>query len=659
MGDVFTIRLELLRFGPAHNQLLSPLTPYVALCGNDGPVTITFPLEHRHLLNRLERLRYVADGGAIPETQRQAELIELGSLIGRVLANVPALNAQLGQAAGREHALVHLQLVVWGSELALVPFEVVTAPDGFPGTGLPLLIQGDVPVTLTRELRRARPLPVEWDRAPRVLFAWSQPPGVSRVPVREHLGALRRALEPWIPWRPTPEHRVLEVQKRLTVLHNATLDDIRRACSTTSFTHIHILAHGAERAEAGERRYGITLNRDHRQPAAEIVDGQALAQALRVTSRDGRSVSRPTAVTLATCDSGAVGSPLTPGGSIAHDLHAFGVPWVIASQLPMTVAGSVILTECWYSRVLMGDDPRWVVHELRRSLNADSRAKHDWASLAVYAATPPDLAAQVTAFHSRQTKDRVDVMFDKAERMSTADADTLDVDAVKRTFAEIRHTLERWSVEGPGGEGPGERRERAERLGLRAAAEKRIALLLRDHSRVGDLPHQTRSESDEALTSARDLYHKAFSEDWTNHWVLTQFLSLNAVHATRLGEDAALRDWWTVARSIAQRQCRDTDRVSKAWAFATLAEIELLGFAFGNYSAAEVAEVAARVAQHCHSIAEIMGEDSFHVQATRRQFERYARWWSADRPQWQQITAAALQALPQSHTGPPWTSATS
>ena len=182
MRDVYTVRLDLLRFGPAHNQLLSPLTPYVALCGNDGPVTVTIPLEHRHLLNRLERLRYVTDGAAVPEAQRQAELIELGSLIGRVLANVPALNAQLGQASGRENTLVHVQLVVWGSELALVPFEVVTAPDGFPGSGLPLLTQADVPVTLTRELRRARPLPVEWDRSPRILFAWAEPPGVSRVP---------------------------------------------------------------------------------------------------------------------------------------------------------------------------------------------------------------------------------------------------------------------------------------------------------------------------------------------------------------------------------------------------------------------------------------------------------------------------------------------
>jgi CHAT domain-containing protein len=655
MRDVYTVRLELLRFGTAHNQLLSPLTPYVALCGNDGPVTVTIPLEHRHLLNRLERLRYVVDSALIPETQRQAELVELGSLIGRVLANIPALNAQLGPASAHENALVHLQLVVWGSELALVPFEVVTSPDGFPGAGQPLLTQGDVPVTLTREVRRARPLPVEWDRAPRVLFASAEPPGVSPVPVRAHLIALRRALEPWIPWSATPEQRVGEVQQRLTVLHNATLDDIRQACSTKSFTHVHILAHGVERTEAGERRYGVVLNRDRRHPAADVVDGQALAQALRVRSQDGRSMSRPTAVTLATCDSGAVGSPLTPGGSIAHDLHAFGVPWVIASQLPMTIAGSVLLTECWYSHVLRGDDPRWVVHELRRRLNSDSRTKHDWASLAVYAVTPQDLAAQVSAFRSRQTKTSVDVLFDKAERMS--DVSHSDIEPIKKIFVEIRHALERWRSEAPAGDTPEARRERGERIGLTAAAEKRIALLLREHAPADDGRGQSEKEADDAMARARDLYHKAFLEDWTNHWVLTQFLSLNAVYANRSTEGIVLSDWWIVARSLALQQCRDTNATSKAWAFATLAEIELLGFAFGNYSAGQATEVTGRVAQYCRTIAEIMGDDSFHVRSTRRQFERYARWWSADRPEWQQIIAAALRALPQSPHGFHWTSA--
>ena len=38
-----TITLELLRHGPAHNQLLSPLTPYLALCENHGAVTMHVP----------------------------------------------------------------------------------------------------------------------------------------------------------------------------------------------------------------------------------------------------------------------------------------------------------------------------------------------------------------------------------------------------------------------------------------------------------------------------------------------------------------------------------------------------------------------------------------------------------------------------------------
>ena len=33
MARVHEVELELVRPGPPHNQLLSPLTPYMALCG--------------------------------------------------------------------------------------------------------------------------------------------------------------------------------------------------------------------------------------------------------------------------------------------------------------------------------------------------------------------------------------------------------------------------------------------------------------------------------------------------------------------------------------------------------------------------------------------------------------------------------------------------
>jgi hypothetical protein len=78
MSDIHDIRLEFLRSGPAHNQLLSPLTPYLALCGADGPVSVHLPFEHGQLLNRLNRLRYEVDGVPVAASQRAAELQELG-----------------------------------------------------------------------------------------------------------------------------------------------------------------------------------------------------------------------------------------------------------------------------------------------------------------------------------------------------------------------------------------------------------------------------------------------------------------------------------------------------------------------------------------------------------------------------------------------------
>ena len=78
MSEIRNVKLELLRHGPAHNQLFSPLTPYLALCGADGPVTINMPFEHRQLLNRLERLRYSTEGKEIAAGQREAEVREMG-----------------------------------------------------------------------------------------------------------------------------------------------------------------------------------------------------------------------------------------------------------------------------------------------------------------------------------------------------------------------------------------------------------------------------------------------------------------------------------------------------------------------------------------------------------------------------------------------------
>src|SRR5262245_40622450 len=223
MAEIRTVLLELLRAGPAHNQLLSPLTPYIALCGSEGPSTVHLPFEHRQLLNRLERLRYLSEHALISTAQRESEVIELGAAIGSILTSVPVLSAQLALARLGPDTIINLRLALAGSELSLLPFELAIAPQGFPGPGRPLFLQADPPITLTREVRRGRPLPIEWNRRPRILFVTASPAGVTPVPAQEHLNAIRRAMEPWVTWSADPDARLSEVKKHITVLPDASL----------------------------------------------------------------------------------------------------------------------------------------------------------------------------------------------------------------------------------------------------------------------------------------------------------------------------------------------------------------------------------------------------------------------------------------------------
>ena len=145
-----------------------------------------------------------------------------------------------------------------------------------------------------------------------------------------------------------------------------------------------------------------------------------LATALTAKDAIGSTRFRPTLVSLATCDSGQPGSVITPGGSIAHALHEGEIPWVIASQFPLWMRASSIAAEVLYAGILRGDDPRWVLRALRQRLRTDSTGTHDWGSIVAYAVVPSDFDRQVEAFRNRQTRQRIEVKFDRAEQMLLA-----------------------------------------------------------------------------------------------------------------------------------------------------------------------------------------------------------------------------------------------
>ncbi len=641
------VKLELVRPGPPHNQLLSPLTPYMALCGEGSPITFHMELEHHQLLNRLERLRYVTSEGltgvAVPDRVREATVAEMGSDVGQIFGKLSTLLAEAWRAIGDKAAtreegdshLVHLRLILAGSELSLIPFEMAVSPQGFPGEGLELALQLQMGIVMTREVRRSRPMPVAWDtpQEPRILLVSASPAGMT-VPLEAHVTALRGALEPWVPWpdppspdQPSPDpakQRLPLVKERLRVMPDATINAIYELCSKESFTHVHILAHGAYKPVAGERRFGVALCQEGNPERVDVVDGKSLAKALQAEGDDGVRRSQPVLVTLATCDSGSPGSVLVPGGSIAHDLHAAGIPWVFASQFPLTKVGSVRLTRALYPRLLRGDDPRQSLFEVRRQLMMHAERDHDWASLVAYSSVPPDFEDQVTTFFERQMRWAISV--------SLRRADGAPVEEMEEPLIATRGYLELWRNRLPQGNEPRDRARRVECFGMHGSTWKRIGLMFQEKGQ--------KKKGRNALEQALGFYRKAMDE-WAAdkdlyHWVATQALSLGAV----LGKEADLGTY-LMARRFAEHDLSDSDSSVRAWGHGTLAELEMIGpYHQEDYP---VRGLKRRVRDHCGSIVRLMGEDSFHVQSTRRQFQRYVDHWRNE--SWVDIARAAVRAL--------------
>ncbi len=650
MTKIHPVKLEFVRPGPPHNQLLSPLTRYMALCGEGSAVTFNLDFEHHQFLSRLERLRYITSDGrsgvAVPDRIRENTVAEMGMEVGRIFAKINTLLAEewrvmedAGTKADDDDAqLVELRLVLSGSELALIPFEMAIAPQAYPGEGLEWALQLHLPIVPIREIRRTRPVPVRWDRMlePKILFISAAPQGLE-VPLAPHVQALREALDPWIRWPMHPRgtedsksdmerQRMPFVKERLRLLPNASIDDIYSTCAREQFTHVHILAHGAQLEVGGEMRYGLALcDRNNR---IQVISGKRLAKALMAEGENGTRRSQPLLVTLATCDSGNPGSVLIPGGGIAHDLHAAGIPWVLASQLPLTKVGSVRMTKILYQRILRGDDPRRVLYEVRRQLHMSAERDHDWASIVAYATIPPDFDDQVTSFFERQMRQAITVALNHADHASD--------DELQSALKTSIDKLDLWRSRLPKGPGHKERERRAECFGMYGSTWKRVALL---HYKKQDRKKDDQ-QAKESLKKALAWYLKAI-EQWAMeesryHWVTTQALSLKAV----LGKPKDT-ETWMIAGKFAQRDLEKSEGSSKAWAHGTLAELLML--AKYHHPELKIPNAKKQVQEHCKAIVRLMGEDSFEVYSTRRQFQRYLEYWP--NPQWNLIAKAAVSAL--------------
>src|SRR5436305_875350 len=400
MSEDVSIRLvsvEFLRPGPPNNQLLSPLTQYLAVCGDAGAGVVTVPYEHGRFERLLKELRYETGD---PE-DRLAMLHDLGAEMGKFLGGVPGLPGSLSIDLNQSGTLVHLRLTLSASELALLPFEVAKAPVTASVSGENWLsLQTRPPVCMTRNIRTVSPEGVIWPERPRILFVAGNP---DEVPFKEHRDVLVKAIErfkyPKIDEEVSEPGRT-QIGDLLTILIDPTLAEVMAECRKARYTHVHVLAHGDLDATS-PGSYGLVMRGSGDAP--DVVSGDRFRTAITSVQH------RPAVVTVASCDSGNVGTVVIPGASFAHERHQAGIPLVVAAQFPLSIEGSIPLTERLYNGLLWGEHPLVLVQEARAALHARYTASwHDWASLVVYEALPRTLGEQLDALRYRQAKRAMD-----------------------------------------------------------------------------------------------------------------------------------------------------------------------------------------------------------------------------------------------------------
>ncbi len=659
------ISLELLRHGPAHNQLLSPLTRYHALCGNHDSVMVSVPFEQRRLEARLKELR--------PQGRRESEerplwartLEELAQTMAEVL-EIPSLVSELPKSQEDPESLVHLEMVLSASELALLPFELAHAPTGFPGAGQPLTLQNQAPICLTRRARRVGQRNFEWPEKPKILLAAAQPYGVAHVPLRAHVRALRDAIDPWIFYYKNAEresfgqgkekeaerdefHR--RIEDHLVVLPAASTESIGALCREHAFTHVHLLAHGLPIRQDPENRFGLALHKGGGSSELDLVDGERLASALQGSGcKQGGGGSLPTVLSIASCDSGNQGSVVGLGASLAHTLHEQGIPLVVASQFPLSFRGSVLLAQELYGCLLWGEDPRVALHQLRHRLRSEVSDFHDWAGLVTYASLPKGLSHQVRTSKGKRARRSIEAALSHADGVLSGQSEgpakdedlgpwkkdlSRKIDGIRERIREGKKRLQD-SADGESGKVDS----------LLASAEKREGQVL---IRGADLleeeaaKRQGEAEAQECegiaagyqedalrhLRIAHAYYRKAFRAKKPERWALVQYLVLGELLGKREDDH---RDQWELSRLQSVSDWRNASSTkAKAWALCNLVELHLIHCLIqGNLleeprpSKADL-DLASSYAEDLVKL-EIAKARSFEIYSTRRQLQRYVDW---------------------------------
>lgn len=621
-ADSNSVAVELLRTGTPYNQNLSPGCTYLALCGDNPPADFQIKLEQAAFNRYLRLLRYNARKGDISIQQARAEF---QAIIKKIFDDIPALQEEeVRQIKG----WLHLRLVMTPLELTMLPFELILTPRNFQDVNTSSFLSNPERfTTITREVRQVTPRKYAWPAKARILFIWAAPENT--VPASDHLEKLQAAILPWVCPALKDSEPQADYDALLTELPEASLSKIQAAIDEAinqnkPYTHVHILAHGTpiDDPDTGPR-FALALHLDKKRTdfsdrKTDAVDGDRLAAALLLNQNERTNF--PAVVTIAACDSGNEGTNLLPGGSLAQVLHQAGVPYVLASQFPLSKTGSSRLVEDFYPRLLHGEDPRTALYFAREAVVQPDI--HDWASLIAYARFADDFNEQLkdiqlkAAFNLLKTANTWSDYLIKSPTTENALYNLVE-ERLNYAISKLESLLDQNKSIAYNAV------RMAEHYGLLGSAYKRLSEHRYTQAHNAEETNDERlQQSKDALEKARNYYQQGHDLLLTNHWTGVQYLSLATVLAETLGDEF---ERWSATKFAAENDLQQATGENRIWALGSLAELYLLKPFILSANELEVTKALEKAGAYLSELN--ASGHSFAKESTTRQLERYITWW--------------------------------
>jgi hypothetical protein len=244
----------------------------------------------------------------------------------------------------------------------------------------------------------------------------------------------------------------------------------------------------------------------------------------------------------------------------------------------------------------------------------------------VYAAFPPNLDDQLDETRYRVARAADDSAF---AYVGQAIAETPnDTNIWEEVEKRVKDAMDRYPTAGE---------FLAESHGMRGSGTKRLAQTQFQLAEMGSDPENKLKQCIENLKAAARHYWLAAEVYMVPegekvqrlsslHWVLTQWLCLEAVLGHRIRNDL-----WMTAKVSAEMERDKVGGLNRVWALGSLAELYLLQLTLPK-NARVIKEGCTEEAVAC--AAEIVAVDrepgSWPVFSTRRGFSRYTDWWCSD-----------------------------